>query len=195
MAIFGYGRVSTYEQTTQNQRLELEKLGYAIEDDYWYADEGISGNTAAMQRPRFAALLQQIRKGETLVVTKIDRLGRDVVDINQTIKLLKDRGIELIVIQFGKMDLNSPAGRILAVVIGAVAQIERDLLIERTQAGLARAKAQGVKLGRKPKTTQSDRIGIDQSYRNGASVSELSRKYSISRATVLNVLRSFPKCS
>lgn len=181
-------------QTTQNQRLELEKLGYAIEDDYWYTDEGISGNTAAMQRPRFAALLQQIRKGETLVVTKIDRLGRDVVDINQTIKLLKDRGIELIVIQFGKMDLNSPAGRILAVVIGAVAQMERDLLIERTQAGLARAKAQGVKLGRKSKTTQTDRIEINQSYRNGTTVSELSRKYAISRATVINVLKSFPKC-
>lgn len=147
-----------------------------------------------MQRPRFAALLQQIRKGETLVVTKIDRLGRDVVDINQTIKLLKDRGIELIVIQFGKMDLNSPAGRILAVVIGAVAQMERDLLIERTQAGLARAKAQGVKLGRKSKTTQTDRIEINQSYRNGTTVSELSRKYAISRATVINVLKSFPKC-
>jgi DNA invertase Pin-like site-specific DNA recombinase len=194
MAIFGYGRVSTQEQTTQNQRLELEKLGYSIEDDYWYADEGVSGSTPAKDRPRFATLLQQIRKGETLVVTKLDRLGRDVVDINQTINLLKDRGIELIVIQFGKVDLNSPAGRILAVVIGAVAQMERDLLIERTQAGLARAKSQGVKLGRKSKTSLADRVGINQDYKNGTTVSELSRKHSISRATVLNVLKSFQSC-
>ena len=102
MAIFGYGRVSTVEQTTKNQRLELQEMGYQIEVEYWYADEGISGKTPAKDRPKFAALLQQIRKGETLVVTKIDRLGRDCVDINQTISMLKERGIELIVLQFGK---------------------------------------------------------------------------------------------
>ena len=190
MAIFGYGRVSTVEQTTKNQRLELQEMGYQIEVEYWYADEGISGKTPAKDRPKFAALLQQIRKGETLVVTKIDRLGRDCVDINQTISMLKERGIELIVLQFGKTDLNSPAGRVLVIVIGAVAQLERDLLIERTQAGLARAKAQGIKLGRKSKTTPADRVGIHQGYKDGITVSELSRKYEVSRATILNVLKS-----
>ena len=75
MAVFAYGRVSTKDQTTENQRLEIERAGYKIE--YWFADEGVSGKVHASQRPRFAKMLQQIRDGETLVVSKLDRLGRD----------------------------------------------------------------------------------------------------------------------
>ena len=73
MATFGYGRVSTQDQTTDNQRLEIERAGYSI--DYWFADEGVSGAVLAAQRPQFRDMLTKIRKGESLVVTKIDRLG------------------------------------------------------------------------------------------------------------------------
>ena len=66
MAVFGYGRVSTGQQTTENQRLELEQAGYQVEPEYWYADEGVSGKVAAGQRPAFKRMLGQIRKGETL---------------------------------------------------------------------------------------------------------------------------------
>lgn len=75
MATFGYGRVSTKEQTTENQRREIQTAGYQVE--YWFADEGVSGKVSALQRPQFAKMLTQIRDGETLVVTKLDRLGRD----------------------------------------------------------------------------------------------------------------------
>jgi putative DNA-invertase from lambdoid prophage Rac len=78
MAIFGYGRVSRKDQTAENQRFEIEREGYKL--DYWFADEGVSGAVQASRRPQFAHLLQQIRKGETLVVSKLDRLGRDAVD-------------------------------------------------------------------------------------------------------------------
>jgi len=84
MAISGYGRVSTREQTTENQRREIEAAGYAV--DYWYADEGVSGKVSAAQRPQFSKMLGQIRDGETLVVTKLDRLGRDAQDVGATIK-------------------------------------------------------------------------------------------------------------
>lgn len=75
MAIFGYGWVSTKKQTTQNQMQEIERAGYQVE--YWFADESVSGKVSASQRPQFAELLQQIRDGETLMVSKLDRLGRD----------------------------------------------------------------------------------------------------------------------
>jgi DNA invertase Pin-like site-specific DNA recombinase len=81
MAMFGYGRVSTGQQTAENQRLELEKAGYQIEADYWFADEGVSGKVSASQRPAFKQMLGKIRKGETLVVAKLDRLGRDAIDV------------------------------------------------------------------------------------------------------------------
>jgi DNA invertase Pin-like site-specific DNA recombinase len=89
VAIFVYGRVSTKEQSTENQRLEIVAAGYAV--DYWFADEGVSGKVMAQQRPQFAKLLTQIRNGKTLVVSKLDRLGRDAHDVGGTIELLASR--------------------------------------------------------------------------------------------------------
>ena len=91
MANFAYSRVSTKDQTTENQRLDIEKAGFNV--DYWFADEGISGKTHASQRPQFKALLGQIRDSETLVATKLDRLGRDAQDVGATIKALAERKI------------------------------------------------------------------------------------------------------
>jgi hypothetical protein len=93
MATFGYGRVSTQDQSTDNQRMEIERAGYSI--DYWFADEGVSGAVLASQRPQFREMLGKIRKGESLVVTKIDRLGRDALDIQGTVKELKALGVRV----------------------------------------------------------------------------------------------------
>lgn len=145
MATFGYGRVSTVQQDTENQRLELLQAGCHI--DFWFADI-VSGKVHASQRKAFNEMLTKIRDGETLVVTKLDRLGRDAVDILQTVKKLAARDIRVIVHQLGTTDLTSTAGKLLLSMLAAVAEMERDLLIERTQSGLARAKAEGKKLGR-----------------------------------------------
>jgi putative DNA-invertase from lambdoid prophage Rac len=185
MATFAYGRVSTTEQSADNQRLEIEKAGHAV--DYWFADT-ISGKTSASQRPQFAALLAQIRKGETLIVSKLDRLGRDAQDVGATVKLLAARKIAVIVLQLGKLDLTSPAGKMMLTMLAAVAEMERDLLVERTQSGLARAKSEGKTLGRPSKTTPEQRAEIDAKYKQGTSVSALAREYGISRASVLNVV-------
>ena len=185
MAVFAYGRVSTKDQTTENQRQEIERAGYKI--DYWYADEGVSGKVSASQRPQFKALLSQIRDGETLMVSKLDRLGRDAQDVGATIKALAVRKIEVIVLQLGKLDLASPAGKLMLNMLAAVAEMERDLLVERTQAGLTRAKASGKTLGRPTKTTASQRAEIVAMRKGGTSISVLSRTYGISRASIMRV--------
>ena len=183
MTIFAYSRVSTVSQNTSNQKLEIQNAGFSI--DYFYEDIGVSGKVFAKQRSEFSKLLNQIRDGETLVVTKLDRLGRDVVDILTTIRYLTSRNIEVIVLQLGKFDLTSTAGKLLLTMLMAVAEMERDLLVERTKMGLLRAKAEGKKLGRPKKTNTQQRKEIIQMLEEGVSVSELARIYEISRASVI----------
>jgi putative DNA-invertase from lambdoid prophage Rac len=185
MAVFGYGRVSTAEQTAENQRLEIEASGYAVE--YWYADT-VSGKAHAAQRKQFSILQGKLRAKDTLVVSKLDRLGRDAPDVLATIKSLAALGVEVVVLQLGKLDLTSPAGKLMLAMLAAVAEMERDLIVERTQAGLARAKAQGKTLGRPTKTTEQQRAAIRTAYATKVSVSSLARQYQISRATVLSIV-------
>jgi putative DNA-invertase from lambdoid prophage Rac len=185
MAVFGYGRVSTVEQTADNQKLEIERAGYAVE--YWYADT-VSGKAHAAQRKQFGLLLGKLRAKDTLVVSKLDRLGRDAPDVLATIKTLAEMSVEVVVLQLGKTDLTSPSGKLLLTMLAAVAEMERDLIVERTQAGLARAKAEGKTLGRPAKTTMEQRKAMIAAYERKESVSGLARMYGISRATVLSIV-------
>lgn len=187
MAVFGYGRVSTKEQQSENQRLELERAGYDVA--YWFADEGVSGKVPALQRAQFRVLLEKIRDGETLVVSKLDRLGRDAQDIGATIKMLAARRIEVIVLQLGKLDLTSSAGKLMLTMLAAMAEMERDLLVERTQSGLARAKAEGKTLGRPVLTTPATRRSISDTHKTGVSISALAKIHNISRATVMRIVK------
>lgn len=164
----------------------VEAAGHKV--DYWYSDT-ISGKTSTTQRPEFAALLAQLRSGETLIVSKLDRLGRNAQDVGATVELLASRKIAVIVLQLGKLDLTSAAGKIMLTMLAAVAEMERDLLVKRTQAGLLRAKAEGKTLGRPSKTTSVQRAEIMAKYEKGESVSALARLYSVSRANILGVVK------
>lgn len=186
MAIFGYGRVSTSQQDTENQRLELEQAGWTF--DFWFTDV-VSGKVPAVQRKAFSEMLSKIRDGETLVVAKLDRLGRDAIDVLQTVRKLADRNIKVIVHQLGTTDLTSAAGKLLLSMLAAVAEMERDLLIERTQAGLSRAKAEGKKLGRPSKIAPEARRAIVDKMSSGTSISALAREYGVSRATIAALRR------
>ena len=190
MAVFGYGRVSTKEQQSGNQRLELERAGYNV--SYWFADEGVSGKVPALQRAQFRVLLDKILDGETLVVSKLDRLRRDAQDIGATIKMLAARRIEVIVLQLGKLDLTSSAGKLMLTMLAAMAEMERDLLVERTQSGLARAKAEGKTLGRPALTTDEQRAKMVARFKAGESISALSRDYDVSRASVMRIVKPIP---
>jgi putative DNA-invertase from lambdoid prophage Rac len=140
MAVFGYGRVSTVEQIADNQRQEIERAGYTVE--YWFADT-VSGKAHAAQRKQFGDMLTKLRKKDMVVVSKLDRLGRDAPDVLATVKRLAELDVEVIVLQLGKLDLASSAGKLMLAMLAAVAEMECDLIVERTQAGLARAKADG----------------------------------------------------
>lgn len=186
MAVFGYARVSTTDQTTENQRLEIQAAGFDVE--FWHADT-ISGKAHAQQRKEFARMLDKLRAKDTLVVTKLDRLGRDAADVLATVRLLAEMKVEVMVLQLGKTDLSSAAGKLLVMMLAAVAEMERDLLVERTQAGLARARAQGKTLGRPTKTTPEQRLAMTEKYAAKTSVSALARQYGVSRATVLSIVK------
>ena len=191
MSVFAYGRVSTNQQTAENQRLEIINAGFKI--DFWFADEGVSGKVCSRQRKQFALMLEKIRDGETLVVSKLDRLGRDSIDVLQTVQYLSERNIKVIVLQLGSTDLSSSTGKLLLTMLVAVASMERDLLIERTQAGLMRAKAEGKRLGRPSKTTPEEKAEIVLRRNNGESIASLAREFGVSRATVKPIINACVK--
>lgn len=184
--VFAYARVSTVEQLTENQREQIAQAGYAI-DPKRFIEEKVSGSVCAAQRPGFQKLIERLEEGDSLIVTKLDRLGRDSVDVQQTVELFSKRGVRLIVLQLGNLDLTSSSGSLMVKVLAAVADFERDLIIERTQAGQARAKAQGKHMGRPSKTSAEEKNTIRRLLSEGVSVSEVARKYSVSRATVISV--------
>ena len=183
---FAYARVSTFEQTTENQAREIADAGFAIEPQRMIS-EVVSGSVPTSQRREFARLLEKIEGGDTLIVTKLDRLGRDAIDVSCTVALLAERGVRVHCLALGGVDLTSPAGKMTMGVIGAVAQFERDLLIERTQSGLARAKAQGKRLGRPHVLSDAKKAIVRTRIMNGEPIAAIARDMAVSRQTIMRV--------
>lgn len=144
---FLYCRVSTSTQFTANQVQEVKAAGFDVQASR-VIEEVISGSIAASERQGFQKLLDRMETGDVLIVTKLDRLGRNAMDVRQTVEYLAGIGIRVHCLALGGVDLTSPAGKMTMQVLSAVAEFERDLLIERTQQGLMRAKAEGKQLGR-----------------------------------------------
>lgn len=187
--LFAYARVSTVDQLTENQREQITQAGYHV-DSRRFIEEKVSGSVPVSQRSGFQKLIDRMEEGDTLVVTKLDRIGRDSIDVQQTVRLFSERGIRLVVLQLGNLDLTSSAGELMVKVLAAVADFERDLIIERTQAGQARARAEGKHMGRPSKTKEEQREEIRELLNQGVSVSEVARRFSISRGTVINIRAS-----
>lgn len=181
--VFAYARVSTVEQLTENQREQLAQAGYKI-DSRRFVEEKVSGSVPAGQRKGFQKLLDRMEEGDTLVVTKLDRIGRDSIDVQQTVGHFMARGIRLVVLQLGNLDLTSSAGGLMVKVLAAVADFERSLIVERTQAGQARARAEGKHMGRPPKLTSDQRASVRRMLDEGIAIAEVARRFDVSRATV-----------
>ena len=184
--VFAYARVSTVEQLTENQREQIARAGYDIAPKR-FIEEQISGSVLAAQRPGFQRLLERMDEGDTLVVTKLDRIGRDSIDVQQTVERFQSEGIRLVVLQLGNLDLTSSAGALMVKMLAAVADFERDLIIERTQAGQARARAAGTHMGRPSKTTPGQQRAIRDALAAGATVSSMAASYQVSRATIIAI--------
>ena len=183
---FAYCRVSTADQTTDNQLLEIEAASFIVEPQR-VMTETVSGSVPAAERKGFARLRDKLEKGDTLVVTKLDRLGRNAMDVRATIEALEADGIKLHCLALPGVDLTSPSGKMTMAVISAVAEFERDLLIERTQAGLRRAKASGKALGRPSILSATQRAEIRERRSGGISLGVLAREYGVSRAAIQRV--------
>jgi len=183
---FAYARVSTINQETQNQIAEIAAAGFKVEPHRIIA-ETISGSVSIAQRPEFARLLEKMEQGDVLIVTKLDRLGRDAIDVASTVADLEERGIRVHCLALGGVDLTSSAGKLTMGVINAVAQFERDLLIERTQAGLARARADGKRMGRPPALSDDDQELVRVALMVGKPVAAIARDMGVSRQTIMRV--------
>lgn len=181
--LFAYCRVSTSDQTTENQIDEIRSSGFDVEARRAVC-ETISGSTPAMDRPGFRRLVDRLDWDDILVVTKLDRLGRNAMDVRATVEQLADNKVRVHCLALGGVDLTSAAGKMTMAVIAAVAEFERDLLVERTQAGLKRARSQGKKLGR-PSALSTDQVEQVRLRRaGGESVQSLATVMGVSRATI-----------
>lgn len=183
---FAYVRVSTTGQTTENQIQEIEAAGFHVEPRR-IVTETISGSVAIAQRRGFSRLMDKLEAGDVLIVTTLDRLGRDAIDVSTTVRKLEELGVRVHCLALGGVDLASSAGKMTMSVINAVAQFERDLLIERTQSGLKRAKSEGKTLGRPARLNEKQKLDVLSDLAGGMSVSALARKFDTSRQTIMRV--------
>ncbi|QFQ76883.1 recombinase family protein [Vibrio harveyi] len=182
MRTFAYCRVSTSEQTTENQIVAIRNAGYDV-DDSRVISETVSGSTSAIQRPNFKALVEhKLEANDTLVVLKLDRLGRDNIDVQQTVELLIQKGIRVVCLDLPTPDLSSSQGKLMLQMFSAFAEFERNRISERTKEGLERAKKQGKKLGR-PEAHETTKLV--QYYRaQGLSQSKTAAAANLGIATV-----------
>ncbi|MQR02366.1 recombinase family protein [Glaciimonas soli] len=184
--VFAYCRVSTADQTTDNQIVEIKAAGFNIET-HRIVRETISGSVAASERHEFSRLVDKMENGDVLIVTKLDRLGRNAMDVRATVEQLAKLGVRVHCLALGGVDLTSPAGKMTMQVINAVAEFERDLLIERTNAGISRAKAEGKAFGRPSALSDTQQLEVLHRLSKGDAVALLAREYETTRQTIMRV--------
>jgi putative DNA-invertase from lambdoid prophage Rac len=183
---FAYARVSKTDQNPENQIKEIKEAGFFIEP-HRVITETISGSMPIARRKGFSRLLDKMEKGDVLVVTKLDRLGRDAIDVSTTVAKIEKMGIKVYCLAIGGVDLTSSAGKMTMGAINAFAQFERDLLIERTQAGLARAKSNGKTLGRPKMLLEKQMNQVTQKLKEGKTIASIARNFNTSRQTIMRI--------
>jgi len=186
MSRLAYFRVSTDEQSIESQR---HALGGAFDREF--VDEGVSGGVDAAQRPGFAELLAYIRPGDTLCVTAVDRLGRDAIDVQTTVRGLIARGVTVDVKGIGP--IGKGVGEIVLAVLAQVADLERQNINARTSAGkkLARETYEATgkthrgkdRLGGRPKAHDAAQV-VAWRLKAGASIADTAERFKLSTATV-----------
>lgn len=147
MASFAYLRVSTADQSTNQQLSQISGAGFLIDSDRVFVEHGVGGKVPALQREQFKRLNDRLSSGDILHVVKLDRLGRDMLDVVGTIDIFIKRGVAVNVIGLGVLD-NTPQSRLTLSLLAAISEFERSLISERTKSKLAQLKADGRKLGR-----------------------------------------------
>ncbi len=178
--LIGYARVSTRDQSLEMQKDALRRAGVP-EDNLWF--EVKSGVKA--KRPRLELALTQAVRGDVFIVYKLDRLGRSMLDLIDKVEGLTKRGVGFRSLTEG-FDTTTPGGRLLFHVIGALAQFERDLVVERTRDGMAAARRRGSQIGALPKLTEKDEAKAERWLKAKVPAIEVARRLGVVRQTVLN---------
>lgn len=190
MSHIAYYRFSTSDQSIEAQRHVMLQDAGGKPFDHEFTDEGVSGATPAAQRPGFAELLKFIRKGDTLHVYAVDRLGRDALDVQATVRALLDKGVAIEVRGLGR--IAKGVGELILAVLAQVADMERQRIAQRTAAGRETARAALAATGRthRGKTSLGRPVAADpaavRAWReaNSASIAETAEHFGLSTATV-----------
>lgn len=182
-----YARVSTGDQHPETQLLDLRQMakqrGYEIGQEYV---DTISGSKA--KRPGLDRLLSDARRGQfhVVLVAAFDRMARSTRHFLELLDELNHLGIEFISFR-ENIDTGGPLGRAMVVIVGAIAELERSLIVERVKAGMRRAKLEGRRIGRAPLNV--DRTAIVRDRISGMSLTQVAKRHRISRATVVRLVR------
>ncbi|PKO87605.1 MAG: resolvase [Betaproteobacteria bacterium HGW-Betaproteobacteria-12] len=180
MTVIAYTRVSTDDQSCENQRRAIEGR-YNVSKVF--SDDGVSGAIPAAQRPAMESLLAYVRDGDTVVVAAIDRLGRDTIDVLTTVETLKYKGVSVVSMREG-FDLSTDAGKLMLTMLAAVAELERSNMKARQMAGLERARAEGRHLGRKKAIDDAEVLSWRNARIPKASIKTTAEHFGISIASV-----------
>lgn len=179
----GYTRVSSVQQTLDQQNQALEAAG--VQKTF---SDVMSG--ARDDRPGLAALMDYVREGDTVVVWKLDRLGRNTLHILATVRQLTDRGVTLVSVSDG-IDSSTPAGRMMIGVLGSLAEYERELVKERTALKRRASQRNGIKFGRPRKVDDPRHIAIARQMKDeGHTAKDIAKYLGVSRATLYRYLGS-----
>mgnify|MGYP001263098518 FL=1 len=183
--IYGYARVSTSDQ---NEGMQVDALRTAGCTEI-FTDKASGAKTS---RPALDMMLPLLTEGDTLVIWKLDRLGRSTIHLFNLLENLKSRGVAVRSIMEG-VDTNGSLGRFLCTILAGVAELERENIKQRVNAGLEKAKRDGVKLGRKERFSSKDKALIKRLHQLGDSYTKLSRQFSASRSTIWEIVNSETK--
>jgi DNA invertase Pin-like site-specific DNA recombinase len=185
----GYIRVSKHEQNEALQRDALKEAGCEK-----YFSDVITGSK--FERKGLEQLLAFARSGDTVIVWKLDRLGRSLKDLIETLNLLKDRGVDFISLT-EKIDTTTPGGKLIFHLMGALAEFERDLIRERTNAGLAAARARGRVGGRPKKLSTNGKVALALRLVEDPhhSIDDICSTLGISRSTLYRYMREAKRAS
>jgi len=177
MAVFGYARVSTDGQSLEAQVHELKAGG--AQQVYREKISGAVGDRAQLRR-----VLARLAKDDVLLVTRLDRLARSTRDLLNTLATITDKGAGFRSLRDSWADTTTPHGRLMLTVLAGLAEFERELIRTRTSEGRDRAKARGVRMGRKPKLTAHQRTEALARRDAGETVVDIARSYAVSHTTI-----------
>lgn len=182
MATIGYGRVSTIGQSLEVQLEKLNNYGC----DKVFTEKRSGTNTG---RPALQECLNYLREGDTLVITKLDRLARSSYDLAKIAKNLEKQSIDFVAID-QKMDTTTPTGKLLFNLLASIAEFENSIRRERQLEGIAKAKENNVRFGRPQKITESEINEINELRSKGIRVKEISEAFNISIPSVYRLSKS-----